>query len=57
MDIMAENIVKLKELFSNVLTEGKIGFEVMWATLGECVEKEDKHYSFTTMSVSLRQRR
>lgn len=47
MDIVAENVEKLKEIFPDVFSEGKIDFEVLEATLGEYVDKEDERYSFT----------
>ena len=47
MDIVAENIEKLRALFSDVFTEGKIDFEALEAVLGEYVEREDERYSFT----------
>ena len=47
MDIVAENIEKLKEIFPDVFSEGKVDFEALEATLGEYVEREDERYSFT----------
>lgn len=46
MDIVNENIAKLKELFPDVFSEGKIDFEALEATLGEYVDREDERYSF-----------
>ncbi len=46
MDIVSENIAKLKELFPDVFSEGKIDFEVLEATLGECVDAKEERYSF-----------
>jgi len=46
MDIVAENIKKLKEIFPDVFSEGKVDFEVLEATLGEYVEHNDERYSF-----------
>ncbi|WP_457608040.1 site-specific DNA-methyltransferase [Nitratifractor sp.] len=47
MDIVAENIEKLRELFPDIFTEGKIDLEALQATLGEYIDKEDERYSFT----------
>ena len=38
MDIVADNIAKLKELFPEILTENKIDFDTLKALLGEEVE-------------------
>ena len=46
MDIVAENIEKLKEIFPDVFTEGKVDFEALEATLGEYVEGAEERYSF-----------
>ena len=46
MDIVAENITKLKEIFPDVFSEGKVDFEVLEATLGEYVETSEERYSF-----------
>lgn len=46
-DIVGENIDKLKELFPEVLTEGKIDFKVLKQILGEEVEEEEEYYKFT----------
>lgn len=46
MDIVADNIAKLKELFPEILTENKIDFKVLQALLGEEIEVEDERYSF-----------
>ncbi len=47
LDIVAENIAKLQEIFPDVFTEGKIDFEALRATLGEYIDKEDERYGFT----------
>jgi len=47
MDIVADNIAKLKEIFPDIFTDGKIDFEALRATLGEYVERDDERYSFT----------
>lgn len=46
MDIMADNIAKLKELFPEILTENKIDFDTLKALLGEEIEVDDERYSF-----------
>ncbi len=46
-DIVESNIAKLKELFPDIFTEGKIDLEALQATLGEYIDKEDERYSFT----------
>lgn len=46
MDIVADNIAKLKELFPEILTENKIDFKVLEALLGEEIEVKDERYSF-----------
>jgi len=46
MDIVAENIEKLKEIFPDVFTEGKVDFEALEATLGEYVDSSEERYSF-----------
>ncbi len=46
MDIVAENIEKLKEIFPDVFTEGKVDFEALEATLGEYIDRDDERYSF-----------
>jgi adenine-specific DNA-methyltransferase len=47
MDIVAENVVKLKELFPEAFTEGKIDFDALKEVLGEYVDNRDERYSFT----------
>jgi len=46
-DIVKENVKKLKQLFPEIVTEGKIDFEKLKAVLGEYVEKSCESYSFT----------
>lgn len=46
-DILKENIQKLKKIFPEVLTEGKIDFEKLRETLGEYVEDREERYNFT----------
>ncbi len=47
MDIVMENIEKLRVLFPDIFSEGKIDFEALEAVLGEYVEREDERYNFT----------
>ena len=47
MDIVAENIGKLKDLFPEAFTEGKVDFDALKELLGEFVENQDERYSFT----------
>ena len=46
LDIVADNIAKLKELFPEILTENKIDFKVLQTLLGEEIEVDDERYSF-----------
>ena len=47
MDIVAENVGKLKELFPEAFTEGKVDFEALKEVLGTFVDGRDERYSFT----------
>jgi adenine-specific DNA-methyltransferase len=46
-DIAEENIEKLKQLFPEVFTEGKVDFEKLQQVLGEYVEDSNERYNFT----------
>ena len=46
-DIVADNINKLKELFPEAFTEGKVDFDALKEVLGEYVDGRDERYSFT----------
>lgn len=46
-DIVEENIAKLKELFPEAFTEGKIDFDALKETLGEYIDERQERYSFT----------
>ena len=46
-DITQESINKIKELFPQVVTEGKIDFEVLKTILGEQIEERTEKYQFT----------
>ena len=47
MDIVAENVDKLKGLFPEAFTEGKVDFDVLKEVLGTFVDDRDERYSFT----------
>ncbi len=47
MDIVAENVGRLKELFPEAFTEGKVDFEALKEVLGSFVDDRDERYSFT----------
>ena len=47
LDLVNENIQKLKALFPEVLAEGKIDFKVLQEILGEELEEGDEYYRFT----------
>jgi len=47
MDIVAENVGKMKELFPEAFTEGKVDFEALKEVLGTFVDDRDERYSFT----------
>ncbi|MDX8378128.1 MAG: site-specific DNA-methyltransferase, partial [Mariprofundales bacterium] len=46
MDMVQENIEKLKTIFPDVFTEGKVDFAALQATLGQYVETQEERYSF-----------
>ena len=47
LDIEAQNIEQLKQLFPDVFREGKVDFEALKAVLGEHIEDADERYNFT----------
>lgn len=47
LDIISDNISKLKALFPEVLTEGKVDFKVLKEILGNEIEEEEEFYRFT----------
>lgn len=47
MDLVKVNIESLKQLFPEVVTEGKIDFEKLKLILGEEIEKRNERYEFT----------
>lgn len=46
-DLIAENIDKLKQLFPEIVTEGKIDFETLKEVLGDFSDDRPERYSFT----------
>ena len=46
-DIAEENIKKLKQIFPEVVTEGKIDFDKLRQLLGEYVDDSNERYNFT----------
>jgi adenine-specific DNA-methyltransferase len=46
-DLVEENVARLKELFPEVVSEGKVDFEKLKATLGQIVDDRPERYSFT----------
>lgn len=46
-DLVNDNIDKLKMLFPEIVTEGKIDFKVLQQVLGEELEEEEEYYRFT----------
>ena len=46
-NIVENNINKLKALFPEIVTEGKIDFKVLQQLLGEELEEEEEYYRFT----------
>jgi len=47
LDIVGQNIEKLRELFPDIFTEKKIDFDVLRETLGEYIDDRPERYSFT----------
>ncbi|MBI2882535.1 MAG: site-specific DNA-methyltransferase [Candidatus Methylomirabilis oxyfera] len=46
-NLVAEQIERLKEIFPEVVAEGRVDFEKLKATLGEIVDDRPERYSFT----------
>ncbi len=44
MDIVADNISKLKELFPEVFTEGKVDFDALKEVLGGYIDGREERY-------------
>lgn len=47
MDIVTDNISKLKELFPEAFTEGKVDFDTLKEVLGNYIDGREERYSFT----------
>ncbi|MCG2829748.1 MAG: site-specific DNA-methyltransferase [Desulfobacteraceae bacterium] len=47
VDIVGRNIERLKDLFPDVFTEGKIDFDALQETLGDYIDDRHERYSFT----------
>ena len=47
LDIVAENVSKLKEIFPEIITEDKIDFEKLKLILGEEIDTDTERYSFS----------
>jgi len=46
-DLVAKNVEKLKKLFPEIVTDGKIDFETLEELLGQFTDKSNERYSFT----------
>ena len=46
-DIISDNISKLKEIYPDIFTEGKVDFDKLKAELGEHVDESHEKYNFT----------
>ena len=46
-DLVQENISQLKQLFPEIVSEGKVDFEVLQEILGEEVIEDEEYYKFT----------
>jgi adenine-specific DNA-methyltransferase len=46
-DLIAENVDKLKQLFPEIVTEGKIDFDTLKEVLGDFSDDRLERYSFT----------
>jgi len=47
LDIVSENVSKLKELFPEIVTEDKIDFDKLMEVLGKYTEDDNERYNFT----------
>ena len=47
LDIVADNVSKLKEIFPEVITEDKIDFDKLKLILGSDIDTDSERYSFT----------
>ncbi|MBM3313750.1 hypothetical protein FJY70_04055 [candidate division WOR-3 bacterium] len=46
-DVLAEQVERLKEVFPEATSEGKVDFDKLKATLGEFADDKPERYSFT----------
>ncbi|MDQ6991501.1 MAG: hypothetical protein Q9M11_07185 [Mariprofundaceae bacterium] len=46
MDMVKDNIEKLKEIFPDVFSEGRVDFDILKETLGEYLETQEERYNF-----------
>lgn len=46
-DLLAENVEKLKQLFPEIVSDGKVDFETLQEVLGDFKEESKERYSFT----------
>lgn len=46
-DMVTQNLLKMREIFPEAFTEGKINFEVLKELLGSFVDDRDERYNFT----------
>lgn len=47
LDIVSDNVSKLKEIFPEVITEDKIDFDKLKLILGSDIDTDNERYSFT----------
>jgi adenine-specific DNA-methyltransferase len=47
VNIIEQNVAKLKELFPDIVTEGKIDFDALRETLGDYIDDRQERYNFT----------
>lgn len=47
LDIVSENVSKVKELFPEIVTEDKIDFDKLKLVLGKYIEEDNEQYNFT----------
>jgi len=56
LDIVGQNIEKLRELFPDIFTEKKIDFDVLREIIGDYIDDRQERYSFTWNGKSLARR-
>ena len=47
VDVVADNVEKLRDLFPDAFTEEKVDFDVLRQLLGDAVEEEKERYGLT----------